>query len=62
MSYEQYEVFDNLSDLFKRLSEASKLDSEGGKTITGKEIVSICSEILPKIGLDVIDDEPEPEK
>ena len=55
MSYEQYEIFENLSELFQKLADASKEDSTGGKTITKTEIVGIMSTVLPKIGVDIID-------
>ena len=59
MSYELYEGFSNAGDLLKELSEAVKVDSDGGATITLSEIIGIVTRVGIKVAEDVMDTEPE---
>jgi len=55
MGYELDEGLDNAGDLLKALAKAVKVDSDGAKTITLKELVGIVTELGIKVAEDVAD-------
>jgi len=55
MPYELDEALDNAGDLLKELAKAVKVDSDGAKTITLKELVGIVTDVGIKVAQDVGD-------
>ena len=55
MALELYEIFDNLESVAKDLKEAVVEDSDGGKTITRKELMDIAVKAITKLGVDILD-------
>jgi len=53
--YTMDEAFDNAGDLLKAIGLAVKEDSDGGKTITLSEIISIVTDIGVKVVNDIGD-------
>lgn len=49
------EAFDNAIALLQDLKAAIQEGSDGGKTITTKEIIQLAAEFLSQLGIDVID-------
>ena len=57
MALETYEIFDNVGELIKKIGEAVKEDSDGGAKISLSEIVSIITNTLTKLGVDIADED-----
>jgi len=49
------EVLDNAGDFLKNLGAAARDDSEGGKTITKKELFDMALQLAKQLSIDVID-------
>lgn len=58
--YSGAEALDNAGDLLKGLSKRVATDSDGGKTITMSEWLSLAQEIGLKVIKDVSDDDETP--